>query len=66
MKVGIPPVGSVSPCVRMFVESLIREVEDASIPWVFEPEGADLNPSAIAAVEEIRVANRERSSQPTA
>lgn len=34
MKVGIPPVGSVSPCVRMFLESLIREVEDASVPGV--------------------------------
>jgi hypothetical protein len=41
MKISIPPAGSVSPCVRMFIESLISEVEDASVGWLFEPEMED-------------------------
>ena len=62
MKVGIPPVGSVSPCVRMFLESLIREVEDASVPWVLEP-GSRFEFARDRGSEKISVANRARSSQ---
>jgi len=48
MKFSIPPAGSVSPCVRIFIESLMSEVEDASVAWSFEPDnGVPIRPTFV-------------------
>jgi hypothetical protein len=50
MKHNIPPAGSVSFCVRIFIESLISEVEDASVTWLFEPDkGESIRPTFVEA-----------------
>jgi hypothetical protein len=54
MKFSIPPAGSVSPCVRMFLESLIREVEDLSVPGLFEAESGEPSRGVFAALKETK------------
>jgi hypothetical protein len=46
----------------MFIESLISEVEDASVEWLSEPEMGELVGSTSAAVDEARPGIRFRSS----
>jgi len=53
MKHSVPLAGSVSPCVRIFIESLISDVEDASVTWLFEPDrGESMRPTFVEADQE--------------
>jgi hypothetical protein len=61
MKFSIPPVGSVSPCLRVFIESLISEVEDVNVAGLFEPE-KDLIGSRFVSIHEGKPGSR--ASQP--
>ena len=63
MKIGIPPVGSVSPCVRMFIESLVCDMEDAGAMWLLEAENEESNRSTLTAADQAKAANRLRPSQ---
>jgi hypothetical protein len=50
MKHSVPLAGSVSPCVRIFIESLISDVEEASVTWLFEPDrGESMRPTFVEA-----------------
>jgi hypothetical protein len=62
MKHSRPPAGSVSPCIRIFIESLISEVEDASVTWVFEPEKADTIRPPYVEIDKAKPTIRLRAS----
>lgn len=58
MKFSIPPAGSVSPCLRVFIESLISEVENVNVADVFEPEKSELIGSRFVAANEVKPVSR--------
>lgn len=57
MKFNVPPAGSVSPCVRLFLESLISDVDDPALLWQFEAEQEDM-PGRFVGIDDARSVSR--------
>lgn len=62
MKFNIPLAGSVSPCVRLFLESLILDVEDESLLWPCEGEPGGTTPARFVVMDEAKRESRAARS----